>query len=35
MLAELEAKQRTVRDTLLRISGVIQVLKNSDSKEDD
>jgi uncharacterized protein (DUF3084 family) len=27
MLAELEAKQRNLRDTLLRISGAIQVLE--------
>jgi len=27
MLAELEQKQRTLRDTLLRISGAIQVLE--------
>jgi predicted nuclease with TOPRIM domain len=27
MLAELEAKQRTLRDTLLRISGAMQVLQ--------
>jgi len=27
MLAELEQKQRTLRDTLLRISGAIQVIE--------
>jgi hypothetical protein len=27
MLAELEARQRTLRDTLLRISGAIQVVE--------
>jgi len=27
MLAELEQKQRALRDTLLRISGVVQVLE--------
>lgn len=27
MLAELESRQRTLRDTLLRISGAIQVLE--------
>lgn len=27
MLAELEAKQRTLRDTMLRISGAMQVLE--------
>ena len=29
MLAELEAKQANVRDTLLRISGAIQVLEET------
>jgi hypothetical protein len=32
MLAELEAKQRTLRDTLLRISGAIQVLEEELAK---
>lgn len=40
MLAELEAKQANVRDTLLRISGAIQVLEEelsnaSEVAEDD
>lgn len=32
MLAELEAKQRNLRDTLLRISGAIQVLEEELAK---
>lgn len=32
MLAELEQKQRTLRDTLLRISGAIQVLEEELTK---
>ncbi|MGL5064910.1 MAG: hypothetical protein ACRC62_33455 [Microcoleus sp.] len=38
MLADLEAKQATLRDTLLRISGAIQVLEevlNEPSETDD
>jgi len=35
VLIELEAKQANVRDTLLRISGAIQVLQEELSKADD
>jgi hypothetical protein len=34
MLAELEAKQASVRETLLRISGAIQVLEEELTKAD-
>jgi hypothetical protein len=34
MLAELEAKQASVRETLLRISGAIQVLEEELGKAD-
>ncbi len=34
MLAEMEQKQRTLRDTLLRISGAIQVLEEELGKSD-
>ncbi len=34
MLAELEAKQASVRETLLRISGAIQVLEEELAKAD-
>jgi hypothetical protein len=34
MLAELEAKQRTLRETLLRISGAIQVLQEELEREE-
>ena len=33
MLVELEQKQRTLRDTLLRISGAVQVLEEELAKE--
>ena len=33
MLAELEAKQASVRETMLRISGAIQVIEEELSKE--
>jgi hypothetical protein len=33
MLAELEAKQANLRDTLLRISGAVQVLEEELAKE--
>ena len=35
MLAELEAKQAGVRETMLRISGAIQVLEEELAKADD
>lgn len=35
VLAELEAKQANVRDTLLRISGAIQVIEEELSKADE
>ena len=35
MLVELEQKQRTLRDTLLRISGAIQVLEEVLAQPDD
>ncbi len=34
MMAELEAKQANLRDTLLRISGAIQVLEEELAKKD-
>lgn len=34
MLAELEAKQASVRETLLRISGAIQVIEEELAKSD-
>jgi hypothetical protein len=34
MLADLEAKQANLRDTLLRISGAIQVLEETLAQED-